>query len=81
MSEANKFSVTLTVDARNLLCPMPILRTDAAINKLEIGQIMEVQATDPGLINDLPAWCAVNGHEMLEMKKQGRLVTGWLKKG
>jgi tRNA 2-thiouridine synthesizing protein A len=70
-----------TIDAKNLLCPLPIMRAEAAIRKLKVGQTLEVQATDPGMVNDLPAWCAVNGHKMLKIQKKGRLVIGLVEKG
>jgi TusA-related sulfurtransferase len=76
MSEPSK-----TLDARNLLCPLPILRADAAILDLQVGQILEIQATDPGLVNDLPAWCQVNGHKILEIRHEGRLLIGRVEKG
>ncbi|MEO5331541.1 MAG: sulfurtransferase TusA family protein [Magnetococcus sp. YQC-5] len=69
------------VDARRLLCPMPILRVDAAMQGMQPGEILEVVATDPGLTQDLPAWCRVNGHRLLTMRRAGREWTGWVVKG
>ncbi|MBF0357599.1 MAG: sulfurtransferase TusA family protein [Magnetococcales bacterium] len=81
MSKSNKPTPDKKIDAKNLLCPLPILRADAAMLDLEIGQTLEIQATDPGLVNDLPAWCSINSHKILEMKQQGRLVIGLVEKG
>ena len=41
--------ITQHVDARNLSCPMPIVKTAVAIKGLASGQLLEVLATDPGL--------------------------------
>ncbi|MEG3638500.1 sulfurtransferase TusA family protein [Magnetococcus sp. PR-3] len=54
-----------TVDARNLLCPMPILKAEAGIMDLKRGEIMAIRATDRGIEKDLPAWSDVNGHQFL----------------
>lgn len=54
-----------TLDARGLVCPMPLLKTRKAINKMEPGQILEVLSTDGGTKNDLPAFARSNGHEYL----------------
>ena len=54
------------LDARNLLCPMPVIRVQNAMESLAPGDELEVLCTDPGAMNDVPAWCRVNGHEVLE---------------
>ncbi len=61
---------TQTLDARNLNCPLPILRTRKAIAGLQIGGILEVLATDPGSVKDLDAFCSQTGHEMLSSKEK-----------
>ncbi|MCB1734483.1 MAG: sulfurtransferase TusA family protein [Gammaproteobacteria bacterium] len=54
------------LDARRLLCPMPVIRTQDRIATLAVGDILEVHATDPGAINDIGAWCRINGHKVLQ---------------
>jgi tRNA 2-thiouridine synthesizing protein A len=54
------------LDARGLLCPMPVIRTQQRVATLAPGEILEVLATDPGVLHDIPAWCRVHGHEVLE---------------
>jgi tRNA 2-thiouridine synthesizing protein A len=53
------------LDARNLLCPMPVIRTQQQVERLSPGDLLEVYCTDPGALNDIPAWCRVNGHEVI----------------
>lgn len=57
--------MTETVDARHLLCPMPVIRTQDAIRQLAPGTEVEVIATDPGALNDIPTWCRINGHVVM----------------
>ena len=47
---------TVVVDARGLLCPMPIVRTAKAMRGLASGEVLKVIATDRGAIADVPAW-------------------------
>ncbi len=54
-----------SLDVRNLLCPMPVIRTQNRIVELNAGDILEVRCTDPGALQDIPAWCRINGHEVL----------------
>lgn len=51
-----------TLDARNSLCPMPVIKTQNRIAELQAGDILEVTCTDPGALSDIPAWCRINGH-------------------
>jgi tRNA 2-thiouridine synthesizing protein A len=55
------------LDACGLNCPLPILKTKKAINKMEIGQVLEVLSTDAGSVKDLEAFCNQTGHKLLEM--------------
>ena len=62
-------SVTV-VDARNLLCPLPVIRTQDSIEKLRPGDAVQVLCTDPGVVHDIPAWCRVHGHEVRAIEEQ-----------
>ncbi len=53
-----------TLDARNSLCPMPVIKTQNKIAELQAGDILEVTCTDPGALSDIPAWCRINGHNV-----------------
>jgi len=53
------------LDARHLLCPLPVIRVQNTVARLAPGDILEVRATDPGALHDIPAWCRVHGHEVL----------------
>ena len=53
------------LDARNMLCPLPVIKTQDRAAELQPGDILEVVCTDPGALNDIPAWCRINGHEVV----------------
>ncbi|MCZ6657127.1 MAG: sulfurtransferase TusA family protein [Gammaproteobacteria bacterium] len=61
-----------TLDARGLLCPLPVIRTQDTITNLAPGTLLDVLATDPGTLHDIPAWCRVHGHEVVETEREGR---------
>jgi Predicted redox protein, regulator of disulfide bond formation len=54
------------LDARRLLCPMPVIRAQNKVQELESGDTLEVTCTDPGALLDIPAWCRINGHEIVD---------------
>ena len=55
-----------TLEARNSLCPMPVIKTQNKIAELQPGDTLEVICTDPGALSDIPAWCRINGHLVKE---------------
>jgi len=58
-------TTTATLDARNLNCPLPILRTKKSLKGLNAGDTLEILATDPGSVKDLQAFCAQTGNELV----------------
>ncbi|MFW2440207.1 MAG: sulfurtransferase TusA family protein [Arenicellales bacterium] len=60
----------LTLDARNLLCPLPVIRTQNQVENMNKGDTLYVLCTDHGVINDIPAWCRINGHKILSIDEQ-----------
>jgi tRNA 2-thiouridine synthesizing protein A len=66
--------MTQHLDTSNLLCPMPVIRTQDKIAEMQEGETLEVLATDPGVKNDIPAWCRINGHTVMEIREEGREI-------
>ncbi len=57
------------LDARRMLCPLPVIRTQDKVEQLAKGDTLVVTCTDPGALHDIPAWCRVNGHEITDIKQ------------
>ena len=55
-----------SLDVKGQLCPIPVIRTQNQAKKLAPGDILEVVCTDPGVMNDIPAWCRINGHSVID---------------
>jgi len=53
------------LDVKGLNCPLPILRTKKALAEMETGQVLRVQATDPGSLKDFPAFAKQTGNELV----------------
>ncbi len=63
--------VAKTLDARRLLCPLPVIRAQDAVADMQPGEELVVTATDPGVRNDIPAWCRINGHTVKAIEETG----------
>jgi TusA-related sulfurtransferase len=68
------------LDCIGLYCPIPIARTKQEIDKLEVGQVLKVEADDPAADEDIKAWSKRVGHEILKLEKEGKILTFYIKK-
>ncbi len=76
MSEATEKKL----DATGLFCPEPVFRTKIEIEKMQVGEILVVSADDPAAEDDISRWVTRNGHELLDMTKDGNTITFQIKK-
>jgi tRNA 2-thiouridine synthesizing protein A len=60
----------MTLDAKGLNCPLPILKARQALGKVPPGGVLEVFATDPAAVADFEAFCRSTGHKLLESEQQ-----------
>ena len=62
-----------TLDCHRLLCPMPVIR----VQDRAAGDMLTAVCTDPGALQDIPAWCRSNGHELVstETRNDEYLIT------
>lgn len=67
-------------DASGMRCPMPILKTKKEIGQIEVGQILEVIATDIGTKKDFPAFAQRTGHEIIELVEEGDKLIWYIKR-
>jgi tRNA 2-thiouridine synthesizing protein A len=59
----HKFDAEL--DCKGLLCPLPVFRTAQALERLQPGQVLKVECTDPGSLADFPALARQRGYTLL----------------
>ncbi|HET7678228.1 MAG TPA: sulfurtransferase TusA family protein [Candidatus Limnocylindrales bacterium] len=70
----------IVVDATGLLCPMPIVHLAQGMRQARVGQVVEVTATDMGILEDAPAWAATTRHEIVGRLIEGDRYTFWFRK-
>ena len=68
------------LDAKNLNCPLPILRCKKGLSKIGPNQTLKVVATDPGSVKDFQAFCKQTGHELLQLDDTDGVFTFYIKK-
>lgn len=75
MSESEK-----KLDATGLFCPEPVFRTKIEIERMQVGETLTVSADDPAAEEDISRWVQRQGHELLDMSKDGNTITFQIKK-
>jgi len=53
------------LDARGLLCPLPVLKARKRLSAMEKGAVLTMLADDPAAVIDVPHFCAEAGHAYL----------------
>jgi len=71
----------ISVDARQQHCPMPLLKTKQALNRIRAGEIVEVLATDSGSWRDIPLFVAKCQHQLLLAEQTENFYRYCIKKG
>ncbi len=69
MTTEHSNSSSHVLDCVGLYCPMPILKTRQEMDKLAVGDILEVLADDPAAEPDIKSWAKRAGQKILEIKR------------
>jgi TusA-related sulfurtransferase len=80
MPELKELKEDRVLDARGLLCPMPVVKAAKEIKALQPGQVLKVLTTDRGAIADFPAWSADTGHALLRWAEEDGSLVFWFRK-
>jgi tRNA 2-thiouridine synthesizing protein A len=67
----NRIHANAVLDTFGLLCPMPIIKTAAKMKEMKQGDVLEVLSDDPGIKEDMPAWCITSGNELVLLEEVG----------
>lgn len=62
------------IDARGLLCPLPVLRLRKALESRPTGAQVRLIATDAMAAIDVPHFCATAGHRLVQQRDAGNGV-------
>ena len=68
------------LDCVGFYCPMPIAMTKEEIEKIDVGQVLKVEADDPAAEEDIKRWAKHVGHEILKFEKSGTIMIFFIKK-
>ena len=58
------------IDCIGLFCPMPIVKTREAIQRMSPGELLAMLSDDPASDADMRSWCRITGHDLLEVSRE-----------
>jgi tRNA 2-thiouridine synthesizing protein A len=67
-----KAEFDLELDLKDLACPMPMVRVSQNITKVPVGGVVKAVTSDEGSMEDIPAWAAATGNEIVSADKRGK---------
>ena len=79
---ADQTDIAGTLDARGLLCPLPVLKARKRLQPLAPGALLRVLADDPAARVDVPHFCTEQGHGLVrEADLDGGVLEFLIRKG
>ncbi|MGE5677920.1 MAG: DsrE/DsrF/DrsH-like family protein [Pseudomonadota bacterium] len=81
LPEKESITEAKVLDARGLCCPGPLMRVKAAMDEMQPGQVLKIQASDAGFYEDIKSWCERTGCELLDRSKKAGAITAMIRKG
>ncbi len=68
------------VDARGLLCPLPVLRARKRLISMQEGEVLELVTDDPAAVVDVPHFCAEQGYALLGQVERGEALVFFIRR-
>ncbi len=73
--------VNFEINACGAQCPGPILKLAEKLKEMKVGEVVKIEATDPGFKHDIPVWCESTGNSLLSLEEEKGKITALIQKG
>jgi len=77
---SGKIRVDRTLDCIGLYCPEPVFRTRQEMDRMNVGQVLEIIADDPAAEADIQSLTKRTGQELIEIRKEGSQIRFLIRK-
>jgi tRNA 2-thiouridine synthesizing protein A len=75
-----KLQIDKFLDASGLLCPEPVMMLHKTVREASAGELIEMTATDPSTVRDVPKFCLFLGHELVEQEVREKTYVYYIRK-
>lgn len=66
----SQVKIAKTLDAKGMFCPGPVMETAKAMKQIQVGEVLEILATDPAAKPDIEAWARRTGNQILDITQE-----------
>ena len=80
-NQVRGMSDPILLDARGLLCPLPVLKARKRLSALSDGAVLKVLADDPAAVIDVPHFCTEAGHALIDTGTEETAQVYFIRKG
>jgi TusA-related sulfurtransferase len=75
-----KYTADKILDCMGDSCPVPVIKTNAQVKRLAIGEILELLADDPASEEDIKSWAKRTGQRLLEFYEEEAIFHFFIEK-
>lgn len=68
------------LDCQGMNCPLPVVKTAQTIKQIQVGEVLELLSTDPGVKPDMEAWTRRTGNELVKIDQDGDVFHVFVRK-
>ena len=79
--DKDDINIKLEKDLCGLSCPGPLMEVKKYMDSLKSGEILKVNASDPGFFVDIKSWCEKTNNTLLNISKDKGVISAIIKKG
>lgn len=79
--DKDSINIKLEKDLCGLACPGPLMEVKKHIDSIEKGEVLKVNASDPGFFMDIKSWCEKTNNTLLDISKNKGIISAIIKKG
>ena len=73
--------VSSRLDMKGFVCPIPLLKAKRQVDRMNAGEVVEIECTDPRSAGNISKWCLRDGHEFLgEMREGSKVIRMYIRK-
>jgi len=69
------------LDARGLICPLPVLKARKRLKAMAPGRVLRLLASDPAAVVDVPHFCAESGHALVATAEEAGAQVYLIRRG
>jgi tRNA 2-thiouridine synthesizing protein A len=80
MTSSSSDHYDVILDARGLICPMPVLKAKKALRDVPGDGVLKVMATDPGSVADMKSFCEMTGNTLVSSDQEEDVFIYFIKK-